>query len=85
MKLEYRIAKNKKHHYPQVRIKKYLFWSKWKKIDKHHTGYGLYNLSNLDYPKTKKECKKIIKKFDVWFKINIDKKPKLKFIKISKV
>ena len=68
MKLEYRIANRNNKFFPQVRIKKFLFWSRWKKIAEHPTGYGIYPLPDLDYPKTMKESQLIIKDFDRWFK-----------------
>ena len=68
MKVQYRIENRNGDYYPQTRIKKFLFWSSWKKIAKHPTGYGMYSLPNTDYPKTKTECEEIITGFDKWFK-----------------
>jgi hypothetical protein len=69
MKVQYRIANRNGNYYPHVKIKKFLFWSNWKKIAEHLTGYGMYRLPNTDYPKTKNKCEQIIKDFDAWFKI----------------
>lgn len=67
MEVEYRIANRSGEYYPQVRYKKFLFWSKWKKIAKYPTGYGMYSLPDWNYPKTKTECEEIIKDFHDWF------------------
>lgn len=71
MKVQYRIANRNGNYYPQVRIKKFLFWGSWKKIAEHPTGYGLYPLPNTDYPKIKPECEKIIADFDKWLRNEI--------------
>jgi len=68
MKVQYRIANRNGEYFPHVRTKKFWFWSKWRKIAKHPTGYGMYCLPDTDYPKTKTECEEIIKDFDIWFK-----------------
>lgn len=67
MKVQYRIIKRNNFFYPQVRWKKFLFWSKWKKIAKHPTGYGMYPLPDWDYPKTEAKCNEIIESFHKWF------------------
>lgn len=68
MKLEYRIASfNTRHHYPQVRIKYFLFWGNWKRIAEHVNGsHGLYD--GYNYHKTLEEAKSIIQAFDIFFK-----------------
>jgi len=71
MELEYRIARKGENYFPQVRIKRFLLWSRWKRIGEHTGGsFGLYDLPNWEYPRTKIECKNIILKFDVWFHNN---------------
>ncbi len=67
MEVEYRIANRSGEHYPQVRYKRFLFWSKWKKIAEHQSGYGMYPLPDWSHPKTKPECEDIIKGFHAWF------------------
>ena len=68
MKVQYRIANINGDYFPQVKTKKFLFWSSWKRIAEHPTGYGMYGQQDRDYPKTKKECEQIIFDFDKWFK-----------------
>lgn len=67
MKIQYRIAVTSIGCFPQVRFKGLLFWGKWKKIAKHQSGYGLYELPDLDYPKTEEECNDVIDGFDAWY------------------
>jgi len=68
MKVQYRIANRSGSYYPQVRTKRFLFWSRWGKIGEHPSGYGVYRPPNSDYPKTKAECKQIITGFHEWLK-----------------
>lgn len=68
MKVQYRIANINGSYHPQVRTKKFLFWSRWGKIAKHPSGYGVYIPPNTRYPKTKSECEQIIMDFHEWLK-----------------
>jgi len=70
MKIEYRIANRGSENWAHVRYKKFLFWSKWKKIAKHPTGYGMYPLPDFDYPKTILACREMIIDFNEWFKMD---------------
>ena len=69
MNIEYRIASKNSSHFPQVRIKMFLFWGPWQKISKHPTiGFGLYESSDTKYPQTEDKCKEIIRDFDIWYR-----------------
>ena len=59
--MKFRIVKNDLGYYPQV--KKIILW---KKIAKHTTGYGLYPSSDINYPKSEKECEQIIEDYKRW-------------------
>ena len=68
MNIQYRIAEIDGEFYPQARRKLFLFWSGWRKIEKHIGSYGLYPVKDLEYPKTHAECQDIIQGFDTWYK-----------------
>ena len=68
MIVEYRIAnRNNDEYFAQMRYKKFLFWSKWKKIAKHNSGYGMYGLPDWNYPKPKVDCENMVDEFHIWF------------------
>lgn len=66
MKIEYRIANINGEFFPHVRTKRFFFWSRWKKIAKHPSGFGMYPLPDTEYPKTKDQCEEIITNFHRW-------------------
>ena len=66
MTVQYRVVKNEYGYFPQVRVRGIVFWSKWKKIAKHNTGFGLYMLPDWNYPETYADCEKIISEYHVW-------------------
>lgn len=69
MKLRYRLAVRDGLYYPQVNIRKYMFWTGWNKIAKHVVGYGLYNYNMFDEPGTTVEkATQMIRDFDAWYK-----------------
>lgn len=67
MKLQYRIACVGKDYYPHVRIKKLLFWGKWKRVVDFTESFRLSKelTSSGD---SRPKCKDIIARFDLWFK-----------------
>ncbi len=76
MKIQYRILQRcyingETEYFPHCRIKRFLFWSRWKKIAKHPSGFGLYWLPDYEHPKTHEESMQIIKDFDTWKKKSI--------------
>lgn len=69
MKLQYRIACVGEDYYPHVRIKKFLFWSKWKRIGRHPSGFGLYGELQEGHPLSGvNHCQITIREFDFWYK-----------------
>lgn len=67
MVTEYRLAKKNELYYPQVRVKKFLFWSRWKRIGIHPEGFGLYESSDFSYGLTKEFALGVVKQFKEWF------------------
>jgi hypothetical protein len=59
--MKFRIVKNELGYYPQVKTSFF-----WNKIAEHPTGYGLYPKSDINYPKTEKECEQIIEGYKIW-------------------
>ena len=72
MEYQYRIARRRNDYFAHVRMKKFLFWGKWKKIIKRSGRYELIELTNLTYPNTQAKCENIIRGFAEWIK-NEDK------------
>jgi hypothetical protein len=63
MEKEFRVKKTNIGCFPQVRFKGILFWSAWKKIGKHVTGFGLYDEDDYNHPKTEQEAQQIIEDY----------------------
>lgn len=68
MELQYRIAERNDLYYPQVRIKKYLFWGSWYRIGVHPEGFGLYQIRNFKYGDTLQKVRQTLVDFDKWYK-----------------
>jgi hypothetical protein len=68
MEREYRILTRGEDNFAHVRIKKFLFWGRWKKIATYNSGFGMHWLPDFDYPKSKSEAIQIIYDFDMWHK-----------------
>lgn len=66
MKVEYRVAFCGEKCYPQCRIKRFLWWSKWQRIAKHVEGFGLYDTKK--YAMSNEKAIEIISDFDQWLK-----------------
>lgn len=71
MEREYRVATVKDGSFPQVRFRNSFlwvpYWTLWRKIARHPSGFGYYSVENRNYPKTESEARQIIKDFDEWY------------------
>ncbi len=63
MVVQYRIKNIGGNFFPQVRMKRFIGWSKWYKIARHQSGFGLYPESNTSYPKDCYDSETIIKDY----------------------
>lgn len=66
MKIQYRILYSNGQSFAHVRVKRFMFWSKWRKIGKHISGYGLYDVSDYNHPLTYTKAENLIEGYHLW-------------------